>query len=165
MVMERAIRKREIMLIVLALAAALIIISWISFFQETGKPEATVTFNAPEGDASFKCEIADTSSERATGLMDREELGSDEGMLFVFESTQNVTFWMKNTLIPLDIVFIDESGLVVNIEEANPQPGASDADLIRYSSDRPIKWVLEINQGLCETNGIASGTRVVMDFS
>ena len=163
MVVERKLQKREIFLIAIILALFFIILAWANFGQ-TDRPEAIITFNPPEGNISFNCEVADTPSERAVGLMNRENLDPDEGMLFEFESAQNVSFWMKNTLIPLDIVFIDESGMVVNIEQANPEPGVSDADLTRYSSERPVKWVLEVNQGLCATHGITPGTSVLIEL-
>ena len=123
-----------------------------------------VTFDTGDKTISFRCEIADSASERAKGLMYREELDTDAGMLFVFEYPQNLSFWMKNTLIPLDIIFIDESGTVINIEEAYPEPGVADDDLISYLSDRPAKWVLEVNQGTCAANGIVPGTPVSINI-
>jgi len=148
-----------------AIIIGIVILIIIAFMISTDSvnPEALVTFQA-EQEVSFKCEVADTTSERSQGLMDRETLAQDAGMLFVFENPQNVTFWMKNTLIPLDIVFIDESGKVVNIAQANPEPGVADSDLTRYSSDRPVKWVLEVNQGLCANNLIMPGTQISIEF-
>jgi uncharacterized membrane protein (UPF0127 family) len=164
MVMPQELNRRKIILMAFVLATLLIILTWAGLDGNKDRPAAIITFNSFEGNVSFNCEVADTPSERAIGLMNRENLDADEGMLFMFESPQNISFWMKNTLIPLDIIFIDESGIVVNIELANPEPGVSDADLERYSSDRPIIWVLEINQGLCANYGITPGTSVSVDM-
>jgi uncharacterized membrane protein (UPF0127 family) len=162
----RKINGKEIILITIVLVMFLIIWAWAGRVGQIDQPDTTITYNSLDGNVSinfldvnvsFRCEVADTPAERAIGLMNRTNLSSDEGMLFIFESPRNVSFWMKNTLIPLDIVFIDESGMVVNIEQANPEPGVSDADLARYSSDRPVKWVLEVNQGLCAAYGITPG--------
>ena len=129
-----------------------------------GSPEATVIFILAEN-VTFKCEVADTEAERAAGLMNRESLGNDSGMLFIFEEPQNLTFWMKNTLIPLDIIFIDKDGIVLNVEEADVEPGVPDNSLTRHKSDGPAKWALEIKQGLSEHYGIAAGTQVVIDLN
>lgn len=106
----------------------------------------------------FHCEIADSAAEQALGLMYREELPADEGMLFVFDSVSTKSFWMKNTLIPLDMIFIDENGVVTNVEEADVETGVPDSQLTHYFSDGPVKYVLEINQGLAAANGIDAGT-------
>ena len=127
--------------------------------------EANATFVLGSGNQTFRCEVADTYEERRTGLMDRESLENDAGMLFVFDAPRSVSFWMKDTLIPLDIIFINQTGHVVNIEEADPEPGVSDAFLTHYPSDGPVLWVLEINQGICATEGIVPGTYVDLQYA
>jgi len=99
------------------------------------------------------------------GLMNRDSLELDSGMLFVFDTPQDTTFWMKNTLIPLDIIFIDSNGTVLNIAEADPEPGVTDQSLTRYYSDGKAKWVLEVNQGLSSENGIIPGTKMNVIFN
>ena len=69
----------------------------------------------------FYLEVADSSEKRTVGLMGRESLGEDRGMLFVFESEHTLSFWMKNTLIPLDIVFVDENLTVVDVQTMRPE--------------------------------------------
>ena len=126
---------------------------------------AVVTF-FPNNSTSvvMTCEVASSPEKRSVGLMFREELPVDEGMLFVYESPHNVSFWMKNVLIPLDIIFLDESGTVINVEEADIEINVPDEKLKRYFSTSPAKWVVEINQGLCKLYGIGVGTNVSIEY-
>lgn len=103
----------------------------------------------------FVLEIADTPAERAIGLMHRESLPEDAGMLFVFSAESPLNFWMKNTLIPLDILYMDSAGVVVDIQTMTPQPGVSDSELREYPSAAPAQYALEINAGLAESLGFA----------
>jgi hypothetical protein len=153
---------KGLIIVALAVSIAIILVAaalWPS--GESSSPEATVTF----GPHSYSCEVADTAAERSLGLMYRETLAADSGMLFVFDSPQNVSFWMKNTLIPLDIVFIGEDGTIVNIAQADPEPGVADSDLTRYPSASPVKWVLELNRGQCAQNGIVAGSAASIIFN
>ena len=105
-------------------------------------------------------EIADTDSERREGLMYRRNLEIDKGMLFVFPDEAPRSFWMKNTYIPLDIVFIDSEGRVLNVEEAYPQPNSSDDELDRYRSEGDAKYVLELNSTFSEKYDLNTNDRV-----
>jgi uncharacterized membrane protein (UPF0127 family) len=133
--------------------------------DEVKEQMALVSFHNPD-DSYFNvtCEIADSDSEHTRGLMFREELPEEEGMLFVYQTPQNVSFWMKNTKIPLDIIFISENRTVLKILEADIQPDVPDSQLVRYRSSGPIKWVVEINQGLSAHNGITNGTLVEIKY-
>jgi uncharacterized membrane protein (UPF0127 family) len=111
-------------------------------------------------DHRFEVEIADSSEERARGLMNREFLGENSGMLFVYEEENDRSFWMKNTFIPLDIVFLDSNLAVINIEDADPEPNTSDDNLQRYRSERPAQYVLEINQNRSEEIGLEKGSEM-----
>jgi uncharacterized membrane protein (UPF0127 family) len=107
------------------------------------------------GEARFAVEVADDARERQLGLMNRESMPASAGMLFVYHQTRVVSFWMKNTLIPLDMIFLDESGRVVKVHErARPH------DLTSISSDEPARYVLEINAGLSRALGIDAGTEL-----
>ncbi len=97
------------------------------------------------GDRVFSLEIADTPSEQAQGLMFRKTLDSDAGMLFVFDESKTRTFWMKNTTIPLDILFLDDAYKVVTLYR-NVSP-CIQAPCELYSSLVPISYALEINAG------------------
>jgi len=103
----------------------------------------------------FHVEIADNDASRERGLMFRKSLGPDAGMLFDFHSSQYVSFWMKNTLIPLDMVFIDARGTVVNV--AANAPPLSEAPI---PSDAPVLAVLELRGGRAAELGIQAGDRV-----
>lgn len=105
------------------------------------------------GHIDFSVEIADTPDTRATGLMHRENLGQLESMLFIYERPQRVAFWMRNTLIPLDMLFIDPDGTIAQIHE-NAIP--HDETAIPGGEGRLA--VLEINGGLSAQLGITPGS-------
>lgn len=110
------------------------------------------------GDRAFTVEVVDTNESRAKGLMLREKLAPDAGMLFDFKDTREVSFWMSNTLIPLDMLFITADGQVTNIH-ANARP----LDLTSIPSNGPVMFVLEIPGGRSKELGIVAGDRVVHD--
>ncbi len=101
-------------------------------------------------------EIADTNQTRAKGLMGRTELAEDRGMLFIYEETQRLVFWMKNTLIPLSIGFFDENQSLIQVLDMEPPLGKN---LIRYRSTAPALYALEVNQGWFEKHGIEPGAK------
>ncbi|MDM7930501.1 DUF192 domain-containing protein [Tabrizicola sp.] len=107
------------------------------------------------GGESFTVELADDPEERGRGLMFREAMDPAAGMLFVYESPRRAQFWMKNTLIPLDMVFADGTGLVTHIH-SNAIPG----DLTPIDGGPGVVFVLEINGGLANTLGIAPGAEL-----
>lgn len=114
--------------------------------------EGSVNVVGDFGQARFKVDIADTNETRAQGLMFVEEMSLLEGMLFIYDAPIRATFWMKNTLIPLDMLFADETGTIVTLHE-NAIPG--DETTIRGGDG--ILAVLEINGGLSARLGIEVG--------
>jgi len=104
------------------------------------------------GSESFAVELADEPAERSQGLMFRETMDPGAGMLFVYESPRRAQFWMKNTLIPLDMIFADGTGRVTRVH-SNAIPG----DLTPIDGGDGVVFVLEINGGLAERLGIAPG--------
>ncbi len=108
-----------------------------------------------DGQARFSVEVADDDAERGRGLMFRESLPRSAGMLFVYDSPRRATFWMKNTLIPLDMIFADASGRVRHVH-ANARP--QDVTVIDGGED--VLFVLEINGGLAARLGIAPGAEL-----
>ena len=105
-------------------------------------------------------ELAITPEEVANGLMFRPSLAADRGMLFIFEVERLPSFWMKNTIIPLDLIFLDSAGMVVDVE-TDVQPCASDP-CPTYSSTEPSRAVLELAAGSVEAHGLEPGS--VIDF-
>lgn len=108
----------------------------------------------------FQVEVVDTPETRARGLMHRTELAPDAGMLFVFERPADVGFWMRNTLIPLDMIFIDRRGRIVHVHHR-----AQPHDETMISPGQPVTHVLEINGGLAEALGIEPGHRMLIDVA
>lgn len=103
----------------------------------------------------FNIEIMDNDETRAKGMMFREEIAPNFGMLFDFQEERQVAFWMKNTLIPLDMIFIAANGEIKNIHvNAMPQ------DLTAIPSDEPVRFVLEIAGGRSVELGISKGDRL-----
>jgi hypothetical protein len=104
-------------------------------------------------------EVADNDFERSRGLSGRRYLGDYEGMFFVFDSEVNTPFWMKDMLIPLDILFIDSQNLIVDIWQ-DQQPCEENFCPSIYSHE-DFKYVLEVNSGFCEENHVEEGYSVV----
>ncbi|MDP5085458.1 MAG: DUF192 domain-containing protein [Yoonia sp.] len=111
-----------------------------------------VTITGDFGQANFTVDVADDAAERARGLMFVEAMPTLTGMLFVYERPQTVSFWMKNTLIPLDMLFASPTGEILRIHE-NAVPG----DLTPIPGGDGVQMVLEINGGLSARLGIAAG--------
>lgn len=127
---------------------------WVGIAEAACRPD-TVHLRGDWGEARFNVEVVDNQAERSRGLMGRREMPRSSGMLFVYHQTRPVTFWMKNTLIPLDIVFVNEAG-VVNRVHHNAIP----LDLTHIPSGGPTRYVLEINGGLARALGIKKGTQL-----
>jgi uncharacterized membrane protein (UPF0127 family) len=99
-------------------------------------------------------QVAATQDERMTGLMFRQDMPQQEGMLFVFEYPSQQCFWMKNTLLALSVAFIADDGTIVNIDEMAPQT------LDSHCSTKPVRYVLEMNKGWFAKKGIKAGTKL-----
>ena len=109
--------------------------------------------------AEFKVEVARTPAEKTKGLMYRAELPENHGMLFIFDKDSPRTFWMKNTLIPLDMIFINSQMKVVEVK--SKVPPCREDPCPSYPSE-PAMYVLEINGGLAERKGIVVGDTVTL---
>lgn len=127
----------------------------------SGLSQKKVTVETAAGKRELQMEVASTDVERRVGLMNRRTLDEGKGMLFLFESQGYLNFWMKNTLIALDMIFVDETGTVRHIvHQAQPCTAMRDADCPKYASQYPARYVLEIGGGLAQRWGIAPGDRV-----
>lgn len=120
--------------------------------QEAAQKLPAIRLNA--GIHVIQAEVAQTPEQRTIGLMHRKALGSSEGMLFAFEQSAAQCFWMKNTLLPLSIAFLDEDGTVVNIENMKPQT------LEGHCSKKPVRFALEMNEGWFAKRGIGPGAKL-----
>ncbi|MBK1684612.1 DUF192 domain-containing protein [Rhodoferax fermentans] len=99
-------------------------------------------------------QVASTPEQREIGLMFRQQMPQNEGMLFVFGSPAEQCFWMKNTLLPLTAAFVADDGSIVNLEDMKPQTTDS------HCSKKPVRYVLEMNQGWFVKKGIKAGTKL-----
>ena len=160
--------KRRLILAVLALGTLLVAAA--SAFAQTEAPSGQETPAATEPQTSqspvstivnslgeripVQVEIADTDAERQTGLSGRTTLAEDAGMLFVFDQEQPLSFWMKDTLIPLSIAYISADGRIVDIQDMQP------LDETPHPSAEPAQYALEVNQGFFTERGVAVGDTV-----
>jgi uncharacterized membrane protein (UPF0127 family) len=161
--------KRRLIVIMLALVALLVAAA--QTFAQSGEfsgeiPAATGTetpqtatsqlpiltiINSNGERVPVQVEIADTPDERLTGLMGRPALAADTGMLFIFDQEQMLSFWMKDTLIPLSIAYINAEGRIVDIQDMQP------LDETSHPSAEPAQYALEVNQGFFEERGVMVG--------
>jgi uncharacterized membrane protein (UPF0127 family) len=150
--------------ILLAVVAIVAIVAALGFYVGMPQSSADQAMRLPVdpaplvaetagGERSFTIEIADDQSERSAGLMFRETMDDDHGMLFVFQETRPVGFWMKNTPMPLDIVFIGEDGKVLDVLPGEPFSEA----LVSPGTSTPVRYVLELKRGIAEKAGIKEG--------
>jgi len=135
------------------LLAALLLFG-ASAVQATGECRSDqVRLRGDWGETLFNIELADTPQERSRGLMFREFMARNAGMLFVYDQPQRASFWMKNTLISLDMLFVDQNGSVTRIHH-QAEPG----NLAPLEGGDAVYAVLEINGGLARQYGISVGT-------
>jgi uncharacterized membrane protein (UPF0127 family) len=134
----------------LALPALVVSLSCIA--QDGPQKLPAIRLNA--GIHNIQAEVAQTPDERATGLMFRKEMPANSGMLFAFEDAGTQCFWMKNTLLPLAVAFVADDGTIVNLDEMKPQT------LDSHCSTKPVRFVLEMNQGWFSKRGIKPGFKL-----
>ncbi len=117
-------------------------------------PQKLPAIRLNAGIHNITAELARTPPQREIGLMLRPAMGANEGMLFAFEQPGQQCFWMKNTLIPLSIAFVADDGSIVNIDSMAPQT------LDGHCSEKPVRFVLEMNEGWFAKRGIKPGTKL-----
>ena len=142
-------------LLITVLAAAMTGTSALLAMAQEAAPGTILTIVNSAGErVEVPVEVADTEEERQMGLMGREALAEDAGMLFVFDVEQQHSFWMKDTLIPLSIAFVDSEGRIVDIQDMQP------LDETSHLSAEPAQYALEVNQGFFGARGIQVGDTV-----
>jgi len=125
---------------------------WLAASPALAQPLPTVQLSA--GMHLIRAEVAADFATRARGLMHRESLGANAGMLFMFEQPEIQCMWMKNTLIPLSVAFIDERGAIINIADMEPHSERT------HCAARPASYALEMNRGWFAARGIKPGMRL-----
>lgn len=122
---------------------------------DTRMPSLTIQTGDGEG-VEVWVEIADEQEEQRQGLMNRTELPEDQGMLFVYPREDRLSFWMRDTTLPLSIAFIDSEGRIADIQQMEPL----DDEPPHYTSSVPVLYALEVNQGFFEERGVEVGDTV-----
>jgi len=130
---------------------ALVLAAWLSpAHGQTALPTTRLT----AGIHLITAEVAATDPQRARGLMFRERLAPNHGMLFVFDAKAVQCMWMRNTLIPLSVAFIDDDGSIVNIEDMQPKTENS------HCATKPVRYALEMELGWFAKRGLKGGARI-----
>lgn len=124
--------------------------------RKPAEPPRLPTTPMQIGTQTYELEIANTDADRQKGLMDRETLPTGRGMIFVFAKEAPRSFWMKNVVFPLDIIFLDATGRVVDVKRMLP------LDLRSVSSARPAKYAIELAAGQASASGVKIGDVLVI---
>lgn len=140
----------------LSAVMALFLFQGLVAFAQIVFPTERLTIETETGAQAFTVELAVNGLQRQQGLMFRKSMADDAGMLFDFGESRDVAMWMKNTLIPLDMLFIDDKGVIRHIHE-----GAKPHDETPLPSGGPVKFVLELNAGVVKARKITAGHQVI----
>jgi uncharacterized membrane protein (UPF0127 family) len=140
------------------LLLALCLTAWVTSCQQKNSDSSPFGLRVVQlriGNSSLIAEVADNPQTSANGLMFRDSLPDDHGMLFVFEKPKTASFWMKNTKIPLSIAYIDSAGRILQIESMKPL----DETPIESTSNE-VAFALEVNEGWFKRNGVSTGAKI-----
>lgn len=148
-------RKSFGFLTILSAFMALFLFLGSGIFAQLRFETEPLVIHTSNGERKFTVELALDPQQRQQGLMFRKTMAPDAGMLFDFGGSRDVAMWMKNTDLPLDMLFIDRTGQITHIHE-----GAKPQDETIISSEGPVKFVLELNAGAVKTNGIKVGDKI-----
>jgi len=144
------------------LLGIIILLSAFSVSAQTGNPVLPkmkiIIFTDNSTKVSLTVECARSQSEQTYGLMFRDKLGENDGMLFFFDSDGYRNFWMKNTIIPLSLAYISSRGDIMEIYDMKPLDTS-----VTYPSKYPCRYVLEVNKGWFRKNGIRVGSQVIIN--
>lgn len=135
------------------LRRSLLALAALPFLAASAAQAQAISYVVLKG-KSFYVEVADNDPARMKGLMFREHMPADRGMIFLFPEEAMQAFWMKNTLIPLAVAFVADDGTVVNVDEMKPQT------LNPHCSTKPVRFVLEMNTGWFAKRGIKEGSKL-----
>ena len=137
----------------------LIVIAWSLLMTthaiaQDGPQPRLPTVELTAGMYVIQAEVAQTHQQHSIGLMHRQSMGVNEGMLFVYQAPEIRCYWMRNTLIPLTIAFLDDDGTIVNLKDMEPRTERSNCSV------KPVRYALEMNQGWFDKRGIKPGFRL-----
>lgn len=144
------IHMKKLTVSLLCLWALLTATAWAQESPQLQLPRVTLS----AGMHLINAQVAATPQQRAVGLMFRKEMPANEGMLFAFEQAAEQCFWMKNTLLPLTAAFVADDGTIVNLADMQPQ------SLVSHCSTKPVRFVLEMNQGWFDKRGLKAGSKL-----
>lgn len=136
-----------------ALALLALLTASGTFAQQEPQPRLP-TIEITVGMYVIQAEVARTNQQHTIGLMHRQTMGVNEGMLFVYQSSEIRCYWMRNTLIPLTIAFLDDDGTIVNLKDMEPQTERSNCSI------KPVRYALEMNQGWFSERGLKPGFKL-----
>ena len=153
-------KKRTIALVLLAGISLAILGSGMLEDENNSKRCMNATF---ESGAELNLAVADNESERRRGLMQRDSLPESSGMIFVYEGEDIRRFWMKNTSIPLDLVYLDSEKVVVDTESMDPEPGVPEDELQIYRSSEDAMYAIETSQGFLDSESVREGQVVSLE--
>ena len=134
-------------------AAGLAMVLACTLTSAQDAPQQLPAIRLSTGMHVLQVQLAQTPEQQQIGLMFRKSMGTNEGMLFVFDEPRQQCFWMKNTLLPLSVAFIADDGSVVNLDNMKPQT------LDSHCSTKPVRFVLEMNVGWFDKRGIKAGSK------
>ena len=134
-------------------AAGLAMVLACTLASAQDAPQQLPVIRLSTGMHVLQVQLAQTPEQQQIGLMFRKTMGTNEGMLFVFDEPRQQCFWMKNTLLPLSVAFIADDGSVVNLDNMKPQT------LDSHCSTKPVRFVLEMNVGWFDKRGIKAGSK------
>ena len=129
-----------------------LLLAFLTGCAERGPNSGLATVDMQIGSREYTLEIANTDKTRQRGLMERDSMPEDHGMIFVFEEERELNFWMKNTRFPLEILYLDAGGQVVSIDQMKPYDTKTE-----HPSARPAKYAIELNVGQVARSGIKVG--------
>lgn len=144
------------------LVLAVLVIMGLVFFnlQDSCKKVDNSVCKLDFGHKKLKVTVAYSEEAQAKGLMGVKELKDGDGMIFVYKESEYLSFWMKNTLIPLSIAFVDANGKIIDIQDMMVEKNKPDYELRRYTSNSPAKYAIETPIGWFLLNGIKKGDKI-----
>ena len=136
---------------------------YFTLAEAAEKPVSFKVRTVHVGNKSLKAEIAETPEQLSQGLMHRKAMDENAGMLFVFPEERPLSFWMKNTFIPLSIGFFDKNKKLLEVLDMEPVTSVMQVTVPQYASKLPAKYALEVNRGWFKKHGLKSGAILKLD--